>query len=146
MKFRVSKTALQQWFLIYIAIIFQGSILYKIFDHYIMILVLVLTALFLISGGYKKVKYGYFMWAGIICGLLLLNHFVTHGSTSIGTVGNFFTRFCIAFLAVEFDKKNFRKRFLEVMYFLASEKASKLGRPLGYGPVRRCNSRISYNG
>lgn len=117
---RISKKASIHYILLYLAIAFQGSVIYKLFDFYYMVFVLGCTFLFLLSGGYKRLNKKYALWALAICALLGMNHFYTNGSTSIGTVGNFFSRFCIAFLCIAYDEEHAIERLQRIIVFIAT--------------------------
>lgn len=119
MNLKLNKHITLHYILLYIALSFQGSVIYKLYDAYFMMFAIFCTILFFIKYGWKKINTRYTLGAFLICGALLCNHFYTNGSTSIGTVGNFFSRFCIALLCVEFDKINFKERLLKLIVFIA---------------------------
>lgn len=118
MSLLVSKNAIVQYLMLYVLLSFQGSVIYKLFDQWFMVFALLCTGLFVLQ---KRIKINikYTMWMLVICGLLVINHFTTNGSTSLGTVGNFFSRFCIAFICIELNREKFKERLLNIIVLIA---------------------------
>lgn len=129
----VSKNAIVQYLMLYVLLSFQGSVIYKLFDQWFMLFALICTGLFVLKRA-KKPNIRYLTWTVIICGLLLVNHFNTNGSTSIGTVGNFFSRFCIAYTCIAINEEKFKERFLNIIVFIA--KINLLEFIIGLTPAR----------
>lgn len=133
MKHIVSKKSIVHYLLIYILVAFQGSNIYRLYDSMFMIVAIVCFGCCILKRGIKRVETSYFCWMALICSLILANLFYTHGSTSIGTVGNFLSRFCIVAVAITYDSYEFKNRLIKLVAFLAKISVFTFGLTLIFG-------------
>lgn len=120
-KVKMNQNLIIQYLLIYLLFIYQGAIIFKVYND----LVIIITFLFtlLISGKLikdKKFSRSFFNFIMIFSMLLLLICFSTQGSLSIYTAINYVSRFLIVYCAYAWNKDKFVERFIKMSIFFAT--------------------------
>ena len=115
---RINKIAIKQYLLIYLLIIFQGSILFKNNQDmfYIGVLAFAMGYLFL----HTRLLYsGYMRYVYVLALTLVLVSMQSGGSLSIASICNIISRFLLVYITYEYDRQHFTQRLIKCVVFLS---------------------------
>ena len=115
---KVSKSAIVQFFLIFVLFMVHGNRVFNIFNDAILILIIAFGGLFILSNQ-KQVGIGNVIFLIILAVLLLVLFVITDGSMMITSILALLTRYIIAFYAFYWDKTRFVERFVKMTCFIA---------------------------
>lgn len=114
MTLNIDKKAIIHYFLLYILLMFQGSIMFRVLNDIIVVLVFFIGLIFLISLMVKKINV-YSIFIILLFTLLLLQSIYTAGSLAFQSIISICSRFLIAFIAYFFDKEKFVQRYITII-------------------------------
>lgn len=116
---KVSKSALIQYFLIFMLFMIHGNRVFGMFNDAILVLIIAFGGLFIV-GNQKKVGKDNVLFLIILAALLVAVFIITGGSMMITSILALLARYIIAFHAFYRDKYHFTERFVRVAYFVAA--------------------------
>lgn len=124
MMMKINKNAIVQYLLIYLVFVYQGAIIFKVYQDLIIIFTLLISLyIFIRLPKLNKVDgrnfNEYVIFLGGMLVLLLAVWIKTNGSLSINTILNYISRFLIVFVAFYVDKEKFSDRFIKISTFFA---------------------------
>lgn len=117
-KWRVSKTAIKQYFLLVVFMMIHGNRVLTLYNDYILIGVLLIGLATIVTRisvfGEKNI-----LFLGVLTVCMFMVFVYTSGSLMISTILMLLSRFVIAFVAFGIDRENFVARFVRLVYLLA---------------------------
>ncbi|PEX10220.1 hypothetical protein CN451_13245 [Priestia megaterium] len=119
-KLVIKKSALYHYLLIYLLLLFQGSVIFKAFSDYFIVLTLILSGWFIFKTRlHGAVVDGTIIFMISLSALLMLTIVASNGSLSPLSMLNIISRFMLVYLVYYYDKRNFCNRLVKLVTFLS---------------------------
>lgn len=115
---KINRYHIMHYILIYFAIMMQGSIIFKNYQDLFYICSLALFFIIYFPKGYLP-NSPYLIRVFLLFCSLLVTLVLTGGSLSLPSILNIISRFLIAYIVVDFDRKEFCTRYVNMVSFLA---------------------------
>lgn len=115
---RINKVTIKQYLLIYLVIIFQGSVLFKNYQEILYVLVLIFGMGYLFLHN-KLLRSDYMKYVYVLIVFLLMVSIISAGSLSIASICNIISRFILIYIAYQYDKEKFAEHLIKFITFIS---------------------------
>lgn len=120
MNLEIRKSVVIHYILIYILIIFQGSVFFKNFQDYFYIGTFLAFGLFFCGWRARQIDERYYLGIIVLAVLLILSYVATSGSLGIPSILNILCRYLLVLLVYYYDRNKFSKRLFTAITWLAA--------------------------
>ncbi len=118
MDIKIKTQKVIQYFLIYVLILLNGSVIYRNYQDFFLIGMLLISVFIILKKITSFQKYCYYLIPIFIT--LVFTVIYTKMQLSIGAVTNVMVRFLFIFAVYHYDKLNFKIRYIKMVVFLAT--------------------------
>lgn len=119
MNLRIRKSAITQYFLIYVLICFQGSLAFRYYNV-VFIIIAFFAATYVGIKKYKQIPKHYILFLIVLTVSLIMEMFLTDGGVYLSSIASILARFCIILAAFWYMEEKFVERFVKMTIFLAT--------------------------
>ena len=118
MNLRIRKSAIMQYFLIYILICFQGSLAFRYYNT-LFIAIAFFAAVYVGIKKHKQIPGHFFLFLIVLTISLIMEILLTNGGVYLSSIVSVLARFCIVLAAYWYIEDTFVERFVKMIVFLA---------------------------